>query len=206
MTPWQNLNTCTWEQEDEPSSVLGWLEETEAGKQLMRVGFRKHQDGSAKHNSPDLKHCCQPAKTNSLAPKELQPASLSTLVLISFERPIMLLVFVCFLPQGLGEARKLFSSGSSSIQTIISRSEVTGKIRTGQRLKASFVRKTEKTNNSYHWHITDLLKTSVLHWALRKSNQSHAVCNHLLAACIAHAETAVLVQNRGPFRPVPPLC
>ena len=130
--------------------MLGRLEEREADKQLTRVGFRKHKDGSAKHNSLDPKHCCQPAKNNSLAPKELQPASLFTLVLISFERPIMLLVFVCFLPQGLGEATKVFSSGSSGIQIITSRSEVTGKIRTGQRLKASFVRKTEKTDNSYH--------------------------------------------------------
>lgn len=168
----------------------------------MRVGFRKHKDGSAKHNSPDPKHCCQPAKNNSLAPRELQPASVFTLVLISFERPTMLLVFVCFLPQGLGEGRKAFSSGSSSIQIIISRSEVTGKIRTGQGLKASFVRKT-KTDNSYHWHTTGLLKTSVLHRALHKANQSHADCSHLLAA---HTETAVLVQTKGPLRPVPPLC
>lgn len=62
----------------------------------------------------------------------------------------MLLVFECLLPQGLGEARKVFSSGSSSIQIIISRSEVTGMIRDGQRLKVSFVRKTEKTDKSYH--------------------------------------------------------
>lgn len=148
----------------------------------------------------------QPAKNNSLAPKELQPVSRFTLVLISFERLIMLLVFECLLPQGLGEARKVFSSGSSSIQIIISRSEVTGMIRDGQRLKVSFVRKTEKTDKSYHWHITDLLKTSVLHRALCKTNQSHIDCSHLLEACTAHAETAIFIQITDPFRPVPPLC
>lgn len=100
----------------------------------------------------------------------------------------MLLVFACFLPQGLGEAGKVFHSGSSSIQIILSRSEITGKVKTGQRLKTSFVRKTEKTENSYHWHITNLLKTSELHWTLCKFNQSHTDCNHLLAACTAHQE------------------
>jgi len=115
----------------------------------MRVGFRKYKDGSSTCNSPDPKHCCQPAKT-SLAPKELQPGSFFTLVLISFERSIVLLVFVYFLPQGSGEAGKAFSAGSSSGQIIRSRSEVTGKIRIGQRLKEPFVRKTGKTDNSYY--------------------------------------------------------
>lgn len=173
-----------------------WLEETQADKWLLQAGFRKHKDSSEKHNSLDPKHCCQPAKNNSFALEDLQPASLSTLVLISFERPIVLLVLVCFLPQGLGEAGKVFHSGSSSIQ-IVSKSEITGKIRTGQRLKASFVSKTEKTENSYHWHIADLLKTSELHWTLCKFNQSQADCNHLLAAHTAHQKQLYLFRTQA---------
>lgn len=127
-------------------------------------------------------------------------------MLISFERTSMVMVFVCFLPWGLGKARKVIIPGNSSIQIMISRSEVTGKTRTGQRLKASLVGKTEK-DNSYHWLIPDCYRLQCfaepfLNLTSHMLTLLKVLCNHLWAA---HAETAVLVQTTGTFRPVPSL-
>lgn len=79
-----------------------------------------------------------------------------------------------------------------------------GKTRTGQRLKASLVGKTEK-DNSYHRLITDCYRLQCFTEPLDLTSHMLTLlkaCNHLWAA---HAETAVLVQAAGTFRPVPSL-